>query len=340
MVIPKHWLCRTGSLSLIHKMAQCFKMFTKTWTADFLTLVFSSLTVFLSIIMKSSSVEFFWALFWQLCTPETAGVLSRNACMLSNGDVTEDSRPCAKLDTALLWTIGSLSIQRANKISWTKNLCFRNFSCSRGSGSSTSCQVVPEEPKQHLEWNLEKTLASGANSQIRAMKEAYSLQGHLLSSWPRVWATWVSVQFSSVAHSCPTLCEPVKPQHSRLPCPSPRPRACSNSCPSSRWCIPTISSSFVPFSLCLQLFPASGSFPMSQFFASGGQSIGVLASGLVLPMNIQDWFPLGWTGWISLQSKGLSRVFSNTTFQKHQFFGAELSLWSNSYIHIQLRKKP
>ena len=164
MVIPKHWLCRTGSLSLIHKIAQCSKMFTKTWTADFLTLVFSSLTLFLSIIMKSFSVEFFWALFWWLSTPETEGVLSRNACMLSNGDVTKDSRPCVKLDTALLWTIGSLSIQPANKISWTKNLCFRNFSCSRGSGSSTSYQVVPEEPRQHPEWNLEKTLASGANS--------------------------------------------------------------------------------------------------------------------------------------------------------------------------------
>ena len=102
-------------------------------------------------------------------------------------------------------------------------------------------------------------------------------------------------------------------QHIRLPCPSPNPRACSDSCPSSQWCHPSISSSVVPFSSHLHSFPASGSFPMSQFFASGGQSIGVSASTSVLPMNIQDWFPLGWTGWISLQSKGLSRVFSNTT---------------------------
>ena len=109
-------------------------------------------------------------------------------------------------------------------------------------------------------------------------------------------------------------------QHPRLPCPSPTPRVGSNSCPSSRWCHPTISSSVVPFPSCLQSFPASGSFPMSQLFTSGGQSIGVSASTSVLPMNIQDWFPLGWTGWISLQSKGLSRVFSNTTVQKHQFF--------------------
>ena len=115
-------------------------------------------------------------------------------------------------------------------------------------------------------------------------------------------------------------------QHARPPCPSPTPGVYSNSCPLSPWCHPTISSSVVPFSSCLQSFPASGSFQMSQFFASGGQSIGVSASASVLPMYIQDWFPLGWTGWISLQSKGLSRVFSNATVQKHQFFGTQLSL--------------
>ena len=108
-------------------------------------------------------------------------------------------------------------------------------------------------------------------------------------------------------------------QHARLPCPSPAPGVYPNSCPSSRWCHPTISSSVIPFSSCLQSFPVSGSSPMSQFFASGGQSIGVSASASVLPMNIQDWFPLGWTGWISLPSKGFSRVFSNITVQKHQF---------------------
>ena len=115
-------------------------------------------------------------------------------------------------------------------------------------------------------------------------------------------------------------------QHARLPCPSPTPGANSNSCPSSQWCHPTISSSVVCFSSCLQSFPASGSFPMSQFFTSGGQSIGVSASASVLPVNIQDSFPLGWTGWISLLSRGLSRVFSNTTVQKRQFFGSQLSL--------------
>ena len=133
---------------------------------------------------------------------------------------------------------------------------------------------------------------------------------------------------SSVQFSCSVMFDSLQPHglyHARPPCPSPGPRACSNSCPSSQWCHPAISSSVIPFSSCLQSFLASGSFPMSQFFTSGGQSIGASASALVLPMNIQDWFPLGLTGWISLQSKGLSRVFSNTTVQKHQFFGAQLS---------------
>ena len=115
-------------------------------------------------------------------------------------------------------------------------------------------------------------------------------------------------------------------QHTRLPCPSPSPGACSDSCPLSQWCHPTIPSSVDPFSSCLQSFPAAGSFAMSQLFTSGGQSIGVSASTLVLPMNIQDWSPLGWTGLISSQSKGLSRVFSNTTVQKHQFFSAQPSV--------------
>ena len=122
-------------------------------------------------------------------------------------------------------------------------------------------------------------------------------------------------------------------QHARSLCPSPTPIVYSNSCPSSQWCHPAISSSVVPFSSCPQSLRASRSFPMSQLFAWGGQSIGVSASASVLPMNTQDWSPLGWTGWISLQSNGLSRVFSNTTVQKHQFFGTRLSSQSNSHIH-------
>ena len=129
-------------------------------------------------------------------------------------------------------------------------------------------------------------------------------------------------------------------EHARLTCPLPTPRACSNSCPLTQWCHPAISSSVIPFSSCFQSFLASWSFPVNQFFASGGQSRGASASASVLPMNIQDWFPLGWTGWISLQSKGLSRVFSNTTVQKHQFFGAQLSLRCNSHIHMWPLGKP
>ena len=128
-------------------------------------------------------------------------------------------------------------------------------------------------------------------------------------------------------------------QQPRHPCPSTTPRACSNSFPFSWWCHPTISSSLTPFSSRLQSFPASGSFPMTLLFTSGGQSIRVSALASVLPMNIQDWFPLELTGLISLQPKGLSRVFSNTTVQKHQFFSTQLSLWSNSHIHTWLLEK-
>ena len=152
-------------------------------------------------------------------------------------------------------------------------------------------------------------------------------------------STWC--QFSSIKSlSHVWLWQQHGVQHARLPSLSPTPRACSNSYPLSQWFHPIISSSVVPFSSCFQSFPASGSFQMSQLFASGGQSIGVSASTSVLPMNIQDWFSLGWTGWISLQSKGLSRVFSNTTVQKHQFFGAQLSSQSKSHIHTWLLEKP
>ena len=128
-------------------------------------------------------------------------------------------------------------------------------------------------------------------------------------------------------------------QQARLCCPSPSPRACSNSCPLSQWCHPTILLPVFPFSSCLQYFPASGSFLMSCLFISGSQSIGVSALASVLPKNTQDWSPLEWTGWISLQSKGLSRVFSNTTVQKHQFFGTQPSLWSNPHIHTCLLER-
>ena len=133
---------------------------------------------------------------------------------------------------------------------------------------------------------------------------------------------------------------PHKLQHARPPYPSSTPKVHPNSCTLSWWCHPAISSSVIPFSSCPQSLPASGSSQMSQLFTWGDQSIGVSASTSVLPMNTQDWFPLGWTGWISLQSKGLSRVFSNITVQKQQFFGAQLSLQSNSRIHTWQLEKP
>ena len=145
-----------------------------------------------------------------------------------------------------------------------------------------------------------------------------------------------SVQFSHSVVS--DSLRPHELQHARPPCPSPTPGVYPNSCPLSQWCHPTISSSVVPFSSCIQPFPASWSFQMNQFFTSGGKSIGVSASISVLRMNTQDWSPSEWTGWISLQSKGLSRVFSNTTVQKHQFFGAQLSLQSNSHIQTDYWK--
>ena len=157
-----------------------------------------------------------------------------------------------------------------------------------------------------------------------------------------IWAMWEAL-VSPLSHS--VMSDSFRPhelQHTRPPCTSPTSGVYSNSSPLSRWCHPTISSSVIPFSSCLQSLPASGSFQMSHLFPSGGQSIGASASASasVLPMNTQDWFPLEWSGWISLQSKGLSRLFSNTTVQKHQFFGAQLSSQSNSHIHTWLLEKP
>ena len=151
------------------------------------------------------------------------------------------------------------------------------------------------------------------------------------------------MELSSVQFSCSVMSDSLHPcvsQHARPPCPSPGPGVYPNSCPLSWWCHPAISSSVVPFSSCPQSLPASGSFPMSQLFAWGGQSIGVSASTSVLPINTQDWSPLEWTCWISLQSRGLSRVFSSTTVQRHQFFGTQLSSQSNSHIHTWPQEKP
>ena len=180
---------------------------------------------------------------------------------------------------------------------------------------------------------MEIQFSAGINNSIHP-----SNTGWWLRTWIQKNPRW-NLALPCIRQVCHFICSVVSDslwphglQDTRLPCPS-IPGACSNSCPLSWWYYPTISSSVIPFSSCLQSFSASGSFPMSRFLTSGGQSTGFSASASVLLMNIQDWFPLGWMGLISFLSKRLSRVFSNITVQKHQFFDAQLSLWSNSHIH-------
>ena len=181
------------------------------------------------------------------------------------------------------------------------------------------------------EWLVPKTLLSVAfciDSSAHKQGKLYKVYHH---------------HHHSVQFSCSVMSHSLQPhelQHARPPCPLLTLSVHPNSYPLSQWCHPTISSSVIPFSSCPQLFPASGTLKMSQLFASVGQIIGISASKSVIPMNTQDWSPLGWTGWISLQSKGLSRVFSKTTVQKHQFFGAQLSSQSNSHIHTWPLGKP
>ena len=200
--------------------------------------------------------------------------------------------------------------------------------------------IFPTQGSNHSSWIgrriLYSELSEKPNYKLPATKTTTVIFHHLVLHIHNV--TILSVQFS---HSVGSDClRPHELQHASPPCPSPTPGVNPNSCPLSRWCHPTVSSSVVPFSSRLQSFPASGSFLLNLLFASGGQSIGVSASTSVLPMNTQDCSPLGWTSWISLQSKGLPRVFSNTKVQKHKFFGAQLSLQSNSHIHTWPLEKP
>ena len=189
-----------------------------------------------------------------------------------------------------------------------------------------------ENPRDKEAWWAAIYGVAQSQTQLKQLSSSSNcLKTKLMSTMANIH----TIKTSTVQFSHSVMSDSLWPhglQHARLSCPSPTPGACSNSCPLSRWCHPTISSSAVSFSSCPQSLSASGSFQMSQLFTS--------ASASVLPMNIQDWFPLGWTGWISLQSKGLSRVFSNTTVRKHQFFGAQLSLWSNSRILTWLLEKP
>ena len=170
---------------------------------------------------------------------------------------------------------------------------------------------------------------SGSHAVVRVTKRSHTP----FTQFPPIVSCYL------VTKSSPTLYNPMTAAH-QAPLFFTISRSLLDSCPLSQWCYPIISSSVTPFSSCPQSFPESESFPVSRLFTSGGQSTGASALASVLPINIEDWFPLGWTGWISLQSKGLSRVFSNTTVQKHQFFSAQLSLWSNSHIPMWLLVKP
>ena len=213
----------------------------------------------------------------------------------------------------------------------------------------SSCMVIKfyQFTKQHITpltlslTTLGNTnLFCQSNQSIKGQNTLFSLSRLLMNLWVcSLSLLAIYIQFSSVAQSCLTLLWPHGRQHARPPCPSSTPGAFPNSCPLSRWCHPTISFSVIPFSSCLQSFPASGSSPMSQFFALDGQSTGLSALASVLPMNIQDWFPLGLTGWISLQSKGLSRVFSNTMVQKHQFLGSNSWNWTWNNRLVPNRKR-
>ena len=189
-------------------------------------------------------------------------------------------------------------------------------------GSKSDCM------KENRAVSWEKKNTANSDTAVKRKKDFFLKIKITHGTYKIVWSGIIS-EFNSVQFSCSVVSDSLQLhelQHARPPCPWPTPRVYSNACPSSRWCHPAISSSAVPFFSCPQSLPSSGSFPMSQLFASGGQSIGVSASASVLPVNTQDWSPLGWTGWISLRSKGLSRVFPNTTVQKHQFFSTWLSL--------------
>ena len=203
-------------------------------------------------------------------------------------------------------------------------------------------KVKEESEKAGLKLNIQKSkiMASGTITSWQIDGETMQTVRDFIFGGLQVHCRW---WLSSVQFSCSVVSNSLWPhelQHARPPSPSLIPGVHSISCPSSWWCHPAISSSVVPFSSCPQSLPGSESFPMSQLFTWGGQSTGVSALASFLSKNTQDWSPSEWTGWISLQSKGLSRVFSNPTIQKHQFFGTQLSSQSNSYIHKWLLEKP
>ena len=255
---------------------------------------------------------------------------ARHPCLSPTPGVHSDSHPSSQ------WCHPAISIVEYNNSNKSLNLKFClpiNFEgmqmCSAVSHSVQHHGCSPPGSSAHgiLQAGIVKWVVISSSRGI--------LKVYLLKNKNRMH---FSLIYYSVAQLCPTFCDPLGLQYATFPCLSPSPRACSNSCPLSRWCHTTISSSIVPFSSHLQPFPASGSFLISQLFVSGGRSIGTSATDL--PVNILDWSPLGLTGLISSQPKGLSGVFSNITIQKHQSFGAQHSLRSNSHIHTWLLEKP
>ena len=249
----------------------------------------------------------------------------------------QPSHPCHPLLLPSIFPSTSVfSIEWALHIRWPKNWSFNISACNEYSGLISfridwfDLLAIQETLKSLLQHHNSKASILWLSTFFMVqLSHPYTTTG---------FSTFSSAQFSLSVVS--DSLQPHESQHTRPLCPSPTPRVYPNSCPLSRWCHPAISSSVLPFFSCPQSLPASGSFPMSQLFAWGGQSIGVSASASVLPMNTQDWSPSGWTGWISLQSKGRSRVLSNTTVQKHQFFSTQLSSQSNSHIHTLTLEKP
>ena len=227
------------------------------------------------------------------------------------------------------------------KKSWETKLHKEHGRAGDGRGLLSKHKSEHKQRQQVGKWRprvwTTATLKENGNKRLKGSSMAPQHTNQYVPTYENI-SYLGSVQFSRSVVSDSLW--PHGPQHARPPCPSPTPRVHSNPCPLSQWCHPAISSSVIPFSSRPQSLPASESFPMSQLFTWGGQSIAVSALASVLPVNIQDWFALGWTGWISLQSRGLSRVFSNTTVQKHQFSGSQLSSQSNSHIHTWPLEKP
>ena len=272
------------------------------------------------MVIISCFFSFFFSCFWisKAYTQLISHLSLKQSCWAGRADV------CASAPS--FWERGSDSASSLLSITQVQRAVLRPFtkvssSPSYGFFPSMVCLYVARKPQQP-----------------EVNRVTVKVRSSIQDTWPNSKFTGSEADRSEGITF--TSLRPHGLQHARPPCPSPSPRVCTNSCPLSQWCHPTISSSVTPFSSRLQSFPESGSFPMSQPFASGGQSIGASALVVVLSRKIQGLYPLGLTGLISLQSKGLSRVFSSSTVQKHQFFSVQPSLWYHSHIFTRLLEKP